>query len=68
MTNNEADMLSHINDLTDKLDTATLALQAIADMHTDNTTNWQEIAMLCVTIARVTLANDYDSMLAAIPT
>ena len=49
------------------MNTQQLALEAIANMNTDETTNWQQIAILCITIARVELAQDFEAMLDAIP-
>ncbi len=48
--------------------TQQLALEAIAVMSTDGVTNWEQLAILCITIARVEVASDFDSMLAAIQT
>lgn len=47
-------------------DTKTLALEAIAGMQTENVTNWEQLALLCITIARVEVASDLAGMLAAI--
>ena len=49
-----------------KKDSQTLALEAIAAMRVDEQTNFREVAALCVAIARVELAKDYEGMVQAI--